>query len=114
MGPDNSAGRDFLDGIIEEFYLKIDSFAKQFPSSNILSKAGEAGKRIARKHPAKVTDDVSFIVVLGRLDENDSNLSAFACSFLYHGFTGLPIASSSTRMLRFEETTCNTPRRAFT
>ena len=69
---------DGLDSIVKDLdsYLEVDT--KRSAALQIFGKTEKASQRIARQNAAEMTDDIAFVVILGRLEQD--NGQAFAWS----------------------------------
>jgi len=77
--PQDTADWYCLDGIVVKLNLKLNIAAQRPVFVEVPRQAGKAGKRVAWEYAAKMTNDVSFIVIFGRLYEDDTYLLPFGC-----------------------------------
>jgi hypothetical protein len=77
VGPYDLADRYRLNGIVIKLGLKLDFPAQQLVLGNILGQAGKASKCVTWEYAAKMTNDVSLIIIFRWLDEDDPKPSAF-------------------------------------
>jgi hypothetical protein len=65
-----------LNSIVEKVYLESDIISQKFVLGNLLSQAGKTRKRVAWKHSPEMANNIAFIVVFGRLNNDNPDVPA--------------------------------------
>ena len=89
VGTNDLVDRDRLDRIVEDSDPYLEIAAKHSAALRIFGEAGKASQFVAREDAAEMTNDVAFVILLGRLDQDHGQAFArnsFCRGLLRHSF----------------------------